>query len=163
MLLEFDDRAVAARALARVADDMIAAGQWVTVGGWLDQLPPEAVEAEPDLLDAAAHVASARGQQGPARHRSPAAAAAVSETDRLARRLADIRRDRRLHAEAEAALARSEHETTALLHAHIAGVSGGPEAPRAADAPPGTPLLGLVPGPRSARWRWPCTCWDRCR
>ncbi|MEX5711593.1 SARP family transcriptional regulator, partial [Parafrankia sp. FMc6] len=150
MLLEFDDRAVAARALARVADDMIAAGQWVTVGGWLDQLPPEAVEAEPDLLDAAAHVASARGQQGPARHRSSAAAAAVSETDRLARRLADIRRDRRLHAEAEAALARSEHETTALLHAHIAGVSGGPEAPRAADAPPGTPLLGLVPGPRSA-------------
>ncbi|WP_230203003.1 BTAD domain-containing putative transcriptional regulator [Parafrankia discariae] len=137
MLLEFDDRAVAARALARVADGMIAAGQWVTVGGWLDQLPPEAVEAEPDLLDAAAHVASVRGRQGPAGHRSHAVAAAVSETDRLTRRLADIHRDRRLHAEAEAALARSEHETTALLHAHIAGVSGGPEAPRAADAAPG--------------------------
>ncbi|ABW14820.1 transcriptional regulator, SARP family [Parafrankia sp. EAN1pec] len=150
MLLEFDDRAVAARALARVAADMIAAGQWVTVGGWLDQLPPEAVEAEPDLLDAAAHVASARGQQDPARHRSHAAAAAVSETDRLARRLADIRRDRRLHAEAEAALARSEDETTALLHAHIASVSDGPgpRAPRADGATPGSVSFGLVPGPR---------------
>ncbi|EFC80713.1 BTAD domain-containing putative transcriptional regulator [Parafrankia sp. EUN1f] len=233
LLAGLDDQPTLAWALRQVADDMIASGQWGTLGRWLDGLSADALEAEPVLLDAAAHVAFSRGrtdlarcwldmtatagqhrpdapnrQEGPSglsalpwppgQHGPPAAASRrllaasrltaiagdlagatsraeqaealarvsgdatveaaaawhlgglhvlggdpetaagffqaaakavptdpasgspmVAETDRLVRRVVDLRRDRREHAAAAAELARSEEATMALLRAHL--------------------------------------------
>ncbi|CUU58898.1 DNA-binding transcriptional activator of the SARP family [Parafrankia irregularis] len=67
MLAGLDDQPTLVWALRQVADDLIASGQWGTLGRWLDGLSADALEAEPVLLDAAAHVAFSRGRTDLAR------------------------------------------------------------------------------------------------
>ena len=77
--LELGDHECAARAIAAITDRLMDAGEWVTLGGWLGQLPGTALSAYPELLYCQADIAASLGNRGLAARRFSDAAARFAE------------------------------------------------------------------------------------
>ncbi len=79
LYLEVGDHECAARAIASQAEMLMDLGQWLTMDGWLAQLPSRVHAAYPVLSYARADMAAARSDSGTARRLFDTAAAQFAE------------------------------------------------------------------------------------